>query len=65
MADDLTDAIRTNAEGPKSASGDSGSMQQHSITDQIAADRYLASKKASQSKGLGIRLTKVVSPGAA
>ena len=65
MADDLTDAIRTNAEGPKSASGDSGSMQQHSLPEQIAADRYLASKNASQSKGLGIRLTKVVSPGAA
>jgi len=65
MADDLTDAIRTNAEGPKSASGDSGSMQQHSIPDQIVADRYLASKNASRSKGLGIRLTKVVPPGAA
>jgi len=65
VADELDNAIRTNAEGPRSASGDSGSMQQHSIPDQIAADRYLASKKASQSKGLGIRLTKVVPPGAA
>jgi hypothetical protein len=64
MADELDDAIRTNAEGPKSASGDSGSMQQHSLPDQIAADRYLASKRASQSKGMGIRLTKVVPPGA-
>ena len=65
MADDLDDAIRTNAEGPKSASGDAGSMQQHSIPDQIAADRYLASKQAARSKGMGIRLTKVVPPGAA
>jgi len=40
-------------------------MQQHSIPDQIAADRYLASKKAARSKGIGIRLTKVVPPGAA
>jgi len=65
VADELDDAIRTNAEGPKSASGDSGSMQQHSIPDQIAADRYLASKNASRSKVMGIRLTKVVPPGAA
>ncbi|MBM4019457.1 MAG: hypothetical protein FJ288_14240 [Planctomycetes bacterium] len=65
MADELDDVIRTNAEGPKSASGDAGSMQQQSIPDQIAADRYLASKKASRSKGMGIRLTKVVPPGAA
>ena len=65
MADELDDAIRTNAEGPKSASGDAGSMQQHSLPDQIAADRYLESKKAARSKGVGIRLTKVVPPGAA
>ena len=65
VADELDDAIRTNAEGPKSASGDAGSIEQHSIPDQIAADRYLASKKAARSKGLGVRLTKVVPPGAA
>jgi len=65
VADELDETIRTNAEGPKSASGDSGSMQQHSIPDQIAADRYLESKKAARSKGLGVRLTKVVPPGAA
>ena len=65
MADDLDEAIRTNAEGPKSASGDAGSMQQHSLPDQIAADRYLASKQAARLKGLGVRLTKVVLPGAA
>ena len=65
MAEELDEAIRTNAEGPKSASGDAGSMQQHSLPDQIAADRYLESKKAARSKGLGVRLTKVVPPGAA
>ena len=65
MAEELDEAIRTNAEGPRSASGDSGSMQQHSIPDQIAADRYLESKKAARAKGLGVRLTRVVPPGAA
>jgi hypothetical protein len=65
VADELDDAIRTSAEGPAEAHGDSGGMKQHPLPDQIAADRYLASKKAARSKGLGVRLTKVVPPGAA
>jgi len=65
VADELDDAIRTNAEGPAEAHGDSGGMKQHSLQDQIAADRYLESKRASRAKGLGVRLTKVVPPGAA
>ena len=64
MADDLEQTIRDNAQGPAKASGDSGSMEQHRLQDQIEADRYLASKKAAQSKGLGVRFTKVVPPGA-
>lgn len=64
MPDDLSDAIRTNANGPKAAKGDSGSMEQHSLTDQIEADRYLASKKAAGGKGLGVKISKLVPPGA-
>jgi hypothetical protein len=64
MADDMDNTIRENATGPKRASGDSGSMEQHGIPDQIAADRYLASKGASRSKGLGIRKSKLIPPGA-
>jgi hypothetical protein len=63
MADDLVDIIRENAQGPAKATGDSGSMEQHSLPDQIAADRYLQSKKANRSKGLGIGLKKLVPPG--
>ena len=65
MADDptITDAIRENAAGPKRAQGDSGSVEQHSISEQIEADRYLSSKEAAK-KGLGVRMTKVVPPGA-
>jgi len=62
MADDLSQTIETNAEGPKKATGDSGSVEQHPIGDQIAADKYLESKKASRSKGLGIKLAQI-SPG--
>jgi len=63
MADDLDNTIRENAEGPAEAHGDSGGMKQHSLPDQVAADRYLEGKKASRKKGLGIGLKKLVPPG--
>jgi hypothetical protein len=63
MSDDLEDLIRENAQSPAEAHGDSSGMKQHPLPDQIAADRYLESKKASRSKGLGIGLKKLVPPG--
>jgi hypothetical protein len=63
MADDLEDTIRENAQGPAKATGDSGSMEQHPLPDQIASDRYLESKKATRRRGLGIGLKKLVPPG--
>ncbi|QDU39685.1 hypothetical protein Mal4_40310 [Maioricimonas rarisocia] len=63
MADDLDDAIQQNAEGPAEARGDSGSVRQHSLKDQIEADRYLAAKRAARAKRLGLRLSKLVPPG--
>lgn len=62
MADTLEQNIIENASGPKKASGDAGSIEQHSLTDQIAADKHLESKKAMANKGLGIKLLKI-SPG--
>jgi len=62
MGEELDSTIRENASGPKRASGDAGSVEQHALADQIAADKYLASKQASRSKGLGIKLAKI-SPG--
>jgi len=64
MADNLDDTIRENAEGPAKAAGDAGSMEQHKLTDQIAADKYLASKEAAKSKKRGLRFNKFVPPGA-
>ena len=58
-------AIEQNAQGPKKAQGDAGSIEQHSLPDQIAADRYLASKRAMRSRGRGLRISKLVPPGAA
>ena len=63
MADDLDDTIRDNAQGPAKAAGDAGSMEQHKLPDQIAADRYLASKEATKSKRRGLRFNKLVPPG--
>ncbi len=62
MADELTDSIKTSAQGPKQASGDSGSVEQHSLPDQIAAAKFLASEQAAK-KGLGIRQVKLSPPG--
>ena len=59
----LEQAIRDNAAGPAQAAGDSGSVEQHSLKDQIEADRYLASKNAARKPGLGIKFAKIVPPG--
>ena len=64
MPEPIEDNIRENAQGPRRASGDSGSVEQHSLTEQMAADRYLASKQATKRKGLGIRVGKMIPPGA-
>lgn len=64
MPEDLDNTIRENAQAPKRAKGDQGEMEQHSLKDQIEADRYLASKEAARGKGLGIRISKLVPPGA-
>jgi len=54
----LQDAIRENAAGPKRVQGDSGSVEQHSLQDQIAAAKFLASKEAVR-RGIGIRNVKI------
>ena len=63
MAANLEDKIRENAEGPAKAAGDAGSVEQHKLTDQIGADKYLASKEATKSKRRGLRFNKLVPPG--
>ena len=57
-------ALEQNAAGPKQVTGDTGSLVQHSLPDQIAADRYLASKAAVRRKGRGIVISKIIPPGA-
>ena len=65
MPDDIRTAIEEDAQAPKSATSDGTTVTQHGLQDQIAADRYLSSKAASnKTTGLGIKRTKMVPPGA-
>jgi hypothetical protein len=63
MAEGLENTIREAARQPAEASVDGQTVKQQPLPDQIAADRYLASKDAAK-RGLGVRMTKVVPPGA-
>jgi hypothetical protein len=63
MAEDLTDAIKQNAEGPKQASADGVSTEQHDLKDQIEADKYLASKEAVKNPAKALTRVKIVPPG--
>ena len=60
----LDDAIRRAAGGPKSAEADGQRVEQHSLSDLVKADRYLASKEAAKSRGGGIRFRKMIHSGA-
>jgi hypothetical protein len=61
---DLQETIAENATAPKSAEVDGVKAQQHDLTEQIAADRYLKSCRASSRRHRGLRFTKFVPPGA-
>jgi len=64
MAKKLTESIRENAQGPAEASGDAGSMRQHNLRDQVAADRYLSSRDATRRRKRGLNIAKFSPPGA-
>jgi hypothetical protein len=55
VAENLDTQIRDNAAGPKKATGDSGSVEQHSLTDQIAADRVRPDVTTSPGVGWSLR----------
>jgi hypothetical protein len=60
---DQSGQIQSNGLAPQEASSDSGSMRQHSISDQIAADRYAAAVPAAKSKNRGLRFSKLIPSG--
>ena len=65
MADStLEDEITSNASGPQEMEGDEGRVHQHSLTDQIAAAKYLSGLGAADKPARGMRFTKISPPGA-
>ena len=63
MVEDLENTIRDNASGPAKASADGTSMEQHSLPDQIAADKYLSQKAAGKNPAKAFTRVKIVPPG--
>lgn len=61
---DLSNTIAENAAAPKRAQNETGSVEMHSIQDQIAADKYLASKRAAKTRNRGLRISRIAPPGA-
>lgn len=64
MANEIRDQILTDAQGPKSVSGDAGSVQQRDLREQIEADRYLSERTAVSNTRRGLRFSRLVPPGA-
>jgi hypothetical protein len=56
QSQDLGQAIAENAMSAESVQSAAGSQKSHPLTEQIAADRYLASKRAAQRGRPGIRI---------
>jgi len=64
MSDAISDKIEEAAQGPKKVAADGIIVEQHSLIDQIAADKHLASKQALRSAKLPVRFAKISPPGA-
>ena len=60
----LDKAIVKSASGPKSAQVDGQRVEQHSLSDLVQADRYLASKRAKHGRYGGLRFTRMSHSGA-
>lgn len=56
---DITDAIETNAGKPKKAAVDGQSVEQHTLPEQIEADKYLRERTAATRNKLPVRFAKI------
>lgn len=65
MPDDTKTIIENALVSPRKVKADGVEIEQQPLPDQLAAVRYLDGKAAATKRGtLGIRLTKLVPPGA-
>jgi hypothetical protein len=62
VTEDLTDSIEESAKGPRQVTADGVTAQQHSLPDQIEADKYLAQKKAAGDPAKAFARAKIVPP---
>jgi len=60
---DLKDTIETNAKGPKQATADGVTIQQHPLKDQIAADEYLTRKEVAKRPARALVRVRIIPPG--
>ena len=63
MSDEIRNSIKDTATGPKRVRTDAGEVESQDITQQIAADKYLAAKAAMGTKNRGLRINKLLPPG--
>lgn len=63
-AAEFADQLSAALSAPKRVKGDAGEVEQHSISDMIKADQYLAAKCAAKSPRRGLRFTRMIPPGA-
>ena len=56
--------VEDNAHQPRRMKGDEAEIEEHSLPDQIAADRYLATKTALDVQTPGLRFDTLKPPGA-
>ena len=60
---DLTQDITDGAKRPAESQVDQTRVREHSLPDQIAADRYLKANQAAKRTGFPVRRTRAKPPG--
>lgn len=64
MSDELREKIEQAASGPKRVRTDAGEVETHDLSKLIEADKYLAAARAASTKRQGLRITRLLPPGA-
>lgn len=64
MADEIQDQILNDAQKPAAMAGDNQSVTKRPLSELIAADQYLRGSTGARKAHRGMRITKVVPPGA-
>lgn len=65
MSDEVSDALKSAAQQPKRVRTDAGEVEARDLSEQIEADKYLASKAAASAtnRHRGLRFNKIIPPG--